>query len=335
MDGTPQDAGVAQDAVLTRAAQAGDVSALALLLERHRSGMRAVAVSLLGPGPDVEDVMQDAALVALRRIADVRDPEAVGPWLRMVVRNGCRTLLRAAQRVAPVAEVPLPPDLGTPEQVLHSHAMRDWVWEAVEALTPALRLPVVLRYFSTGITSYRQIAEACAIPVGTVRSRLNQARSVLARSLNATAAAAYDDTLRRTEASWQEAHETLAAAERGQFGQVLEDRYSREVSLLVGGARLGGAEMLLAGMDLDLSAGVRQRPLQVTAGRSLVVWEMELLSPPDDPDHCPPGVAWIMTVQGGRFERVSLYHAPRPQVAPANESGSASASRSPSASAAA
>lgn len=316
MNGTPQDTGPALDAALTRSAQAGDVSALALLLERHRPGMRAVAVSLLGPGPDVDDVMQDAALVALRRIVDVRDPKAVGPWLRMVVRNGCRTLQRAARRIEPVAQVPLPPDLGTPEQVLHSHALRDWVWEAVETLTPALRLPVVLRYFSTGITSYQQIAEACAIPVGTVRSRLNQSRSALARALTATAAGAHSDTLRRTQASWQEARDTLAAAERGEFGRVVKDRYSRDVSLLAGGARLGGAELLLAGMDLDLSAGVHQRPLHVTAGRSLVVWEMELLSPPDDPDHCPPGVAWIMTVEAGRFERVSLHHATRPWTGP-------------------
>ncbi|GGJ39700.1 DNA-directed RNA polymerase sigma-70 factor [Streptomyces brasiliensis] len=301
-----------EDAALTRAAQAGDTSALAVLLERHRPGMRAVALSLLGPGPDVDDVMQEAALVALRRIVDVRDPEAVGPWLRMVVRNNCRTLLRASRRVEPMESVPLPSNGATPEQVLQSHALRDWIWEAVEALSPALRLPLVLRYFSTGITSYQQIAEACAVPVGTVRSRLSQARGTLAQALSSTAATAHEDAARRTEASWQEAHETLAAAERGEFGKVVRDRYSPGVSLLSGGRRLGGADLLLTGMDGDLSAGVRQRPLHVVAGRSLVIWEMELINPPDDPDHCPPGVAWIMSLDGGRFDRVSLCHTPRP-----------------------
>ncbi|MFG2356902.1 RNA polymerase sigma factor [Streptomyces sp. NPDC048521] len=316
MSGMPGDTGAAEDTALTLAAQAGDVSALALLLERHRPGMRAVALSLLGPGADVDDVMQETALVALRRIVDVRDPEAVGPWLRMVVRNNCRNLLRAARRVEPVEEVPLPPDDATPEQVLQSHALRDWIWEAVEALSPTLRLPVVLRYFSTGITSYQQIAEACAVPVGTVRSRLSQARTALAQALTATAATAHEDVLRRTEASWQEVHATLEAAERGEFGTVVKDRYSPEVALLAGGQRLGGVDLLLAGMDGDLSAGVRQRPLHVVAGRSLVVWEMELVNPPDNPDHCPPAVAWIMTLDDGRFDRVSLYHSPRPQTVP-------------------
>jgi len=317
MSGTPGDTGPAQDAALTLAAQSGDVSALGLLLERHRPGMRAVALSLLGPGPDIDDVLQEAALVALRRIVDVRDPEAVGPWLRMIVRNSCRTLLRSARRVEPMEAVPLPASGATPEQVLHNHALRDWVWEAVEALSPTLRLALVLRYFSTGVTSYQQIAEACAVPVSTVRSRLNQARGALAQALTATAASAHDDMNRRTEASWHEVRETLAAAERGGFGAVVKDRYSPEVSLLAGGQRLGGAGLLLSGMEGDLSAGVRQRPLHVVAGRSLVVWEMELVSPPDDPDHCPPGVAWIMSLEGGRFDRVSLYHAPRPTEAPA------------------
>ncbi|MFJ3672526.1 RNA polymerase sigma factor [Streptomyces sp. NPDC090106] len=316
MSRTPGDAGPVEDAALTLAAQAGDVSALALLLERHRPGMRAVALSLLGPGPDVDDVLQEAALVTLRRIVDVRDPEAVGPWLRMVVRNACRTLLRAAQRVEPMESVPVPSNGETPEQVLQNHALRNWIWEAVESLTPTLRLPVVLRYFTTGITAYQQIAEACGIPVGTVRSRLSQARGILARSLTATAAMAHEDTRRRTENSWHEARETLAAAERGEFGKVVRDRYSPAVSLLAAGERLGGADVLLAGMDSDLSAGVRQRPLHVVAGRSLVVWEMELINPPDAPDHCPPGVAWIMSLDGGRFDRVSLYHASRPETGP-------------------
>ncbi|MET7304822.1 sigma-70 family RNA polymerase sigma factor [Embleya sp. NPDC005575] len=321
MSGAPPATGPGEDAALTLAAQAGDVSALALLLERHRPGMRAVALSLLGPGPDVDDVMQETALVALRRIVDIRDPQAVGPWLRMVVRNNCRTLLRASRRVEPVEDVPLPPDGAGPEQVLQSHALRDWVWEAVEALSPALRLPVVLRYFSTGITSYRQIAEACAVPIGTVRSRLSQARTVLAQALAATAESAHEDVTRRRQASWQEAHDTLAAAERGHFDKVVEDRYAADVSLLVGGERLGGADVLLTGMDCDLSAGVRQRPVHIVAGRSLVVWEMELINPADDPNHCPPGVAWIMTLDRGRVDRISLYHASRPQAAPSSPAG--------------
>src|SRR3954464_13484967 len=68
------------DADLTRAAQAGDAGSLGVLLARHQAGMRAVALSMIGYGPDIDDVVQDAALLALRRIQDVRNPQAVGAW---------------------------------------------------------------------------------------------------------------------------------------------------------------------------------------------------------------------------------------------------------------
>ncbi|WP_406118607.1 RNA polymerase sigma factor [Streptomyces sp. NBC_00989] len=200
-----------EDAALTRAAQSGEVAALGLVLERHRAGMRAVAVSILGPGADADDVMQDAALTALLRIGDVRDPEAVGAWLRMIVRNACRRVLRDAVVVRPMCELPLLSTYMGPEQWIERNALRDWVWEALGELTPALRVPLVLRYFATGVTSYERIAEVCGVPVGTVRSRLSQGRAKLAATLAATADAPHGDAGQRVRASRVEARALLAA----------------------------------------------------------------------------------------------------------------------------
>ncbi|MFJ4847212.1 MULTISPECIES: RNA polymerase sigma factor [unclassified Streptomyces] len=301
---------------LTRAAQAGDIVALGLLLEAHRPGMRAVALSILGPGPDADDAVQNAALTALRRIGDVRDPAAVGAWLRMIVRNACRSLLRASSRTVPLDDLTRVAAGPGPEEVLERHALRDWVWEALEELSPTLRVPMVLRHFSSRVTSYEEIARACAVPVGTIRSRLSQGRAKLAEALAATAAGAHSDAARRTSASWEDAHDTLAAAERGDFRKVLAERWSPAAALMQGDTRLGGTETLLLGMECDLIAGVRQRPVHVAAGKGLTVWEMDLINPPDDPEHCPPAVAWIMTLDGGRVERLRLFHQPRVPLPP-------------------
>ena len=112
------------DRALVRAAQTGDVTALALLLEQHRAGMRAVALSILGPVPDADDAVQDAVLVALRRIGDVRDPCAVGAWLRMIVRNRCRSLLRDTQRVVPVGDPMEPREARPPARTSCSNVTR-------------------------------------------------------------------------------------------------------------------------------------------------------------------------------------------------------------------
>lgn len=301
-----------EDARLTRAAQAGEVAALGVLLERHRAGMRAVALSILGPGADADDVMQDAALIALRRIGDVRDPAAVGAWLRMIVRNGSRTLLRRSPLLLPVDELQLPSYDADPARWLERSASRDWIWEALEELTPALRMPLVLRHFTDRVTSYEQIAKACGVPVGTVRSRLSQGRVKLAAALAATADTAHSDAELRVRASRSEARETLDAAEGGHFGKLVSERWSPDVALLRGKERVADRDILVRTMDNDIADGVRQRLVNAVAGRSLTVWEMDILNPVDSPGHCPPSVAWLMSLDSaGRAVRLRLFH-PRP-----------------------
>ncbi|WP_239154158.1 RNA polymerase sigma factor [Amycolatopsis sp. FDAARGOS 1241] len=299
------------DAELTRAAQSGDGTALGVLLARHEAGMRAVALAILGYQPDADDAVQDAAVVAVRRISDIRDPEAVGAWLKMVVRNACRARLRSTRDI-PVADGwdLTASALATPEQLLDDHALRDWVWQAIDLLSPSVRLVVLLRHFSLGVTSYEAIARACGIPVGTVRSRLSQGRAQLAEALRATAASAHADAGALTAASRLDALDTLASAERGDFAKVLADRWSDDVVLTASGVTGAGHDFLLRGMEGDLAAGVRQRPVHVLAGRDVVVWEMDLINPADDPAHCPPGVAWLMTRDQGRVTELRLHHAP-------------------------
>ncbi len=65
-----------------RAALAGDAGSFAAVIDRYRGSMRAVAVAHLGYRPDVDDVVQDATLIAMSRLGQLRDPAAVGSWLR-------------------------------------------------------------------------------------------------------------------------------------------------------------------------------------------------------------------------------------------------------------
>lgn len=296
------------DGELARAAQSGDAGALGALLVRHQAGMRAVALSLLGRGPDAEDAVQDGALVALRRIGDVRDPEAVGAWLRMIVRNACRTRLLSVNETRPVEDLVLLATDESPERILERHAMRDWLWRAIDELSPTLRMTVLLRHFSTRVTSYEQIAAVCGVPVGTVRSRLSQARAKLAEAMTATAGAVHDDAATLAAASRQDALETLAAAERGEFGKLLSERWSPDVTLFSGRQPVGGREFLVRGMEGDLEAGVHQRFVDVVTSRDTTIWEMDLLNPAEDPEHCPPAVTWLMSLKDGRVSQLRLFH---------------------------
>ncbi|MGH3647469.1 MAG: RNA polymerase sigma factor [Micromonosporaceae bacterium] len=298
------------DAELVRGAQSGDAGCLGSLLQRHLAGMHAVALSILGAGPDAEDAVQDTMLVALRRITEVRDPGAVGAWLRTIVRNSCRMRLRR-RRPAPLTDAVLTVAVSgepTPEALLERQALRDWVWHALEELSEPLRLVTMLRYFSE-VSSYQEIAAVCGVPVGTVRSRLCEARRRLTGALLATENAAHRDTVSLARSRRAEAEHLLAEAERGAFAAAAREHWSPEAEVIGPQPDWGrDLDFLIRAMRADQETGVRQRIVNVVASSDLTILEAQLLSPADDPQHCPPGVVWLQSVRGGRVWRSRLFH---------------------------
>jgi RNA polymerase sigma-70 factor (ECF subfamily) len=297
------------DEELTLRAQSGETGALGLLLARHQAPMRAVALSLLGYGPDAEDAVQDAALTALRRIGDVREPAAVGAWLRAIVRNTSRMRLRAA-RETPGLEgldhlLQRDHEPSHPERLIEQHAMRDWIWGAVEELPPQLRLVLMLRHFS-GVTSYQEIAAACEVPVGTVRSRLNQARGKLAKVLLTTATQAHDDASRLTEDSRHEAEATLEGAMRGQLPQEILELWPEETELVGVLSTEGERCHPFPAMRRTREKGVTQHLRHVVASRDITIWEMDAVNPAGIPNPCPPAFAWLMFRENRRVRSLRL-----------------------------
>ncbi|MBM0231380.1 sigma-70 family RNA polymerase sigma factor [Micromonospora sp. STR1_7] len=288
------------DVELVALARAGDVAALGVLLARHEAGMRAVALSILGYGPDAEDAVQDAMVVALRRIGEVRDPAAVGPWLRAIVRNNSRMALRGP-RAVPVAEpewFAQPAGTPTPEEALDRTATRDWVWHSIGQLSEPDRLVTLLRYFSDA-SSYEQIATVCGLPVGTVRSRLSHARRALANGLRTAATAAHADVTASNDSRWRAGRDMIATAMSGDFERVVRESWWPDAEMIVPGGPRGGLDLAINGMNSDLTAGVRQRLRNVVASGDVLIWETDLISPPDDPEHCPARSAVVAAAARG------------------------------------
>jgi len=297
------------DEELTRRAQAGETGALGLLLARHQAPMRAVALSLLGHGPDAEDAVQDAALTALRRIGDVRDPAAVGAWLRAIVRNTSRMRLRATRERPGLYGLDhlhlRDHERSHPDRAIEQHAMRDWIWDAVEELPQQLRLVLMLRHFS-GITSYQEIAAVCEVPVGTVRSRLNQARAKMAQLLMSTATQTHDDASALTKESRHEALATLQASERGFLPREISELWPAETELVGILGRPGERIHPTPVLRRTLEAGVRQHVRHVVASRDITIWEMDVTNPVGAVNPCPPKLAWLMFRRDGRVQRLRV-----------------------------
>lgn len=286
-------------------ARGGDPQAFAVLVMRHRAVMIAVAAGVLGGGPEVEDVVQDASLVALTGLGQLRDPAAARGWLTGITRNLARARLRRG--------IPLPVDLSVvaagddPWVQLEQASLRDWVWAAIGGLSQPLQDVIVLRYFS-GVGSYAAMAAALGVPVGTVRSRLHQARTLLAGRLRELELGSAVDHLRVEQERARLFTAIVAEYNTGTDLRLLARALAAEARLTAvpGGEPLVGREAITRGLGEDVAAGVRLRLLRVVAGAGLTVVEAAFLNPPEAPEHCPPFTTQVFRQRGEEITSVHL-----------------------------
>jgi RNA polymerase sigma factor (sigma-70 family) len=307
---------VLSDAELLRAAQNGDTVSLGLLLERYRGSLYAQALRILGYSAQAEDAVHDTFLVALRKIDQVREPNAVGGWLHAVLRNVCLMRLRAQQGEVLFDELyrHTAGELSEPsaEETIERLAMREWVWTALGKLPEILRVTAMLRYFGS-YNSYEEIAAILGVPVGTVRSRLSQVKRKLAEALLQTAGLAHGEATKRTESSARFFAEFYGLHNQGEVSTDGLDAFSEDVAVVLpDGAIVRGRELLAEGLMEDQEAGVKLRLTDVMASRDVTVVEGRFENPPDDPFHCPPATAQVHFYRGDRVHRVRFYYASRP-----------------------
>jgi RNA polymerase sigma-70 factor (ECF subfamily) len=82
------------DAALVVAARAGEKWAQEALFRRHARMVNGLAFRLLGRDEDVDDLVQDSFLAALRGLDRLAEPQAFAGWLGSIVVRSAHKLLR-------------------------------------------------------------------------------------------------------------------------------------------------------------------------------------------------------------------------------------------------
>src|SRR5438132_9010646 len=90
-------------AAALRRAQAGEESAFASLVERHRGELHAHCYRMLGSAHDAEDALQEAMLRAWRGLASFEGRSSLRSWLYTIATNTCLDEIgRRPKRVLPI-----------------------------------------------------------------------------------------------------------------------------------------------------------------------------------------------------------------------------------------
>lgn len=155
----------------------------------HMQRIYNAALRLTRNKPEAEDLFQETYLRAYRFFYQFRQGTDCRAWLFTILRNLFFNRVRQASSVAvdfdedrvyrEAKHGSLLPQ--NPEIHLVHRLVGEDIQQAILALPPKLRLVVVLADLEG--CSYREIAEICQCPIGTVMSRLYRGRQALRTAL--------------------------------------------------------------------------------------------------------------------------------------------------------
>jgi len=176
---------------LVRKAKQDDDEAFGMLVEQYQDNIYGYVFRMLHDPEEAEDVAQEVFIRAYQNLAGFREAASFKTWLYRIATNlaidAARTRKRRWSDTVSLDEPvetdegelsrQLPADRrGTVSQV-ESSQLQQIVAEAIAQLSAKLRTVVTL-YDIEGL-SYEEIAEVLGCPVGTVKSRLFNARNQL------------------------------------------------------------------------------------------------------------------------------------------------------------
>jgi RNA polymerase sigma-70 factor (ECF subfamily) len=162
--------------VLVRAVLSGERDRFARLYEMYAPMVHGILLARV-PRGEVDDLVQDIFLHALRKLHTLRDAAAFGPWIAMIARNRAMDFYRSSRETVEVTE----------QMALAQSPNRT----AKEILGMICRLPeayretLVLR-FVEGMTG-PEIAARTGLTPASVRVNLHRGTKLLREKIGATA----------------------------------------------------------------------------------------------------------------------------------------------------
>lgn len=181
----------ADDEVLVKRAQAGDMKAYDLLVTRHRGRIYAMIRNMVKNETDAWDLSQEAFIKAWQALPRFEAKARFTTWLYRIAHNAVYDFTRRRRpeggdeindelftrdRIDPAA-VATPAEARSPDDALAGDELRGKIEAALAKLSPDHREAVILKDVQ-GL-AYKEIADVMGCSLGTVMSRLFYARQKL------------------------------------------------------------------------------------------------------------------------------------------------------------
>lgn len=157
------------------------------LIEQNRSRIRAIIKKMTGSFN--EDIEQEVYLKSWEKRETYQEEGNFKAWISTLTANLCRDYFRTKQYKTASLEVSsdgntyeLQDETHTQEEVIDAKKRQKLILKAVDSLPSKMRDVII--YYEFEEMSYEEIAARLKISVGTVKSRLFNARSILTEKLS-------------------------------------------------------------------------------------------------------------------------------------------------------
>ena len=154
--------------------------ALVKRIENSRAKLYRMAYAWSHDGMLADDLVQEALMLALQKIDQLKDESAFDGWIYIILNNVWLGYLRKSRPTEDIDQIVMA-DNASPEQEMLIQQIDLMVRNAMATLPNSQRQVVAL--IDLDGLSYSEVASVLQIPIGTVMSRLNRARSALTESI--------------------------------------------------------------------------------------------------------------------------------------------------------
>lgn len=173
--------------VLVGRAIEGDQCAFGAIVDQYSALMLRTATMIVGDHDIAEDVVQDSLIQAWHHLADLREANALRPWLMRILVNRCISVKRRlARSTAFLRQALCDQEIDLVATIADEHKgrmERDWdLARAIDGLPAKQRVVIVLHYYN-GMT-LAEMAQTLRTSENTLKKRVQAALSNLRRVLH-------------------------------------------------------------------------------------------------------------------------------------------------------
>lgn len=187
---------MASDYELVKKSMQGDNQAFDELVYLYQNKVYALAFRYMGNEDDAYDMAQETFIKAYRSLRSFKGDSSFSTWIYRIATNVCLDeIRRRKRRVTPLSldeplatldgdevEREIADESLNPEQIYEQKEFAETVQLLLDEMKPEHKIAIVLRDMME--LSYEEIASVLNCSIGTVKSRINRARTIFQKKYN-------------------------------------------------------------------------------------------------------------------------------------------------------